>query len=132
MFSKTIVLIVLSMIIFRGSHLLPPTIRVLEVNISGIIGISILITESKIHISYLKHHDWTLILSSIIFTCYPFRPSSISLLYRLYRSISSPFRVTKLQKNCLDVSSTSSFPFSMSVDTHILIPYKPYGDEVST
>ena len=72
---------------------------VLEVHINGIMGISIHITESKIHISYLKHHDSTLMMSSIIFTCHPFQPSSISLL-RICNtfSISSPFDVTKLQK----------------------------------
>jgi hypothetical protein len=43
-------------------------------------------------------------------------------------SIGSLFDVTKLQKNCLDVSSTGSFQFPMSMDTHIHIPYHPYGD----
>ena len=38
------------------------------------------INEFKIHIKYLKNHDSTLMLSSIIFTCHPFQPSSISLL----------------------------------------------------
>jgi hypothetical protein len=47
-------------------------------------------------------------------------------------SISSPFDITKLQKNCLDVSSTGSFPFSISMDTHIYSPYHPYGDGDST
>jgi hypothetical protein len=33
------------------------------------------------------------------------------------------------KKNCLDVSSTgSSFPFPTTMDTHILIPHRPYGD----
>ena len=54
-----------------------PLLRVLEVNINIIRRISIHITESKIHISYLKNHDSTLILSSIISTCHPFQPSSI-------------------------------------------------------
>ena len=119
---------------FTGRPLPPlPPLRVLEVHINGIIGISIHITESKIRISYLKHHDSTLMLFSIIFTCHPFHPSSISLLRvgNIF-SISSPFDVTKLQKNCLDASSTSSFPFPMSMDTHILIPYHPYGDKDST
>ena len=43
-------------------------------------------------------------------------------------SISSFFDVIKLQQNCLDVSSTGSFPFPMSMSTHILIPYHPYSD----
>jgi hypothetical protein len=43
--------------------------------------------------------------------------------------ISSPFDVTKIQKeNCLDVSSTGSFPFPMSMNTHIHIHHHPYGD----
>ena len=32
------------------------------------------------------------------------------------------------KNNYLDVLSTGSFPFPMSMDTHILIPYQPYGD----
>ena len=47
-------------------------------------------------------------------------------------SISSPFDITKLQKNFLDVLSTGSFPFLMSMDTHIHISYHPYGDGDST
>jgi hypothetical protein len=43
-------------------------------------------------------------------------------------SINSPFNVTKLQKNCLDVSSTGSFPFPISMHKHILISYHPYGN----
>jgi len=68
-------------------------------HINGIRGISIHITESKIHISYLRNHDSTLKLFSIIFTCHPFPLSSISLLILGNTfSISSPFDVTKLQK----------------------------------
>ena len=46
--------------------------------------------------------------------------------------ITSPFDVTKLQKkkNCLDVSSTGSFPSPMPMVTHIHIPYHSYGDGV--
>jgi hypothetical protein len=67
------------------------------------------------------------------FYIHPFQPSSISLL-RLGNifSISSPFGVTKLQKNCLDVSSTGRFPFPMSMHMHIVIPYQPYRNEDST
>ena len=46
--------------------------------------------------------------------------------------ISSPFNVTNLQKNSLDISSTGSFPFPMSMDKHIRILYHPYGDGDST
>ena len=71
----------------------------LKLHINGIRFKNIHIIESKIYISYLKHHDSTLMLSSIIFTCHPFQPSSISLL-RVGNtfSISSPLDVTKLQK----------------------------------
>ena len=31
--------------------------------------------------------------------------------------------------NCRDVSSTGSYPFLISMDTHIRIPYHPYGNE---
>jgi hypothetical protein len=41
-------------------------------------------------------------------------------------SISSRFDVAKLQQNGFDVSSTGSFWFPMSMDTHIHIPYHPY------
>ena len=106
-----------------------PPLRVLEVHINGIIDISIHIIESKIHISYFENHDSTLTLSYIIFTCHPFQPLSI-LLLRVGNtfSVKSPFDVTRLQKNCLNVSLTSSFPFPMSMDMHILIPYHLYGD----
>ena len=133
LFPKTIVSRVLSLTIFTGSHLQPPPLRVLEVHINDIRGIYFHITESKIHISYLRNYDLTLILSSIIFTCHPFQPLSISLLrVGSTFSISSPFDITKLQKNCLDVSSTGSLPFPMSVEMQILIPYLPYwnGDSI--
>ena len=119
---------------FYRSPFTSTPLRVLEVHINGIGGISIHITESKIHIRYLGNHDSTLMLSSISFTCHPFQPSFISLLWVCITfSISSPFDVTKLQKKkCLDVSSTGSFPFSMSTDTHFRIPYHPYGDGDST
>ena len=53
----------------------PPPLQVLEVHINAIRSISIHITESKIHISYLKNHDSTLMLSYIIFTSHPFQQS---------------------------------------------------------
>ena len=46
--------------------------------------------------------------------------------------IRSPFAVTKLQKNCLDISSTGRFPFPKSMDTNIHILYHPYGEGHST
>jgi hypothetical protein len=72
---------------------------VLQVHINGIRGISIHITEFKIHISYSENLDSTRMLSSIIFTCHAFQPSPISLL-RVGNtfSISSPFDITKFQK----------------------------------
>ena len=75
-------------------------------HINGIRGISIHITESKMYTSYLnKNHDSTLMLSSIIFVCHPFQPSSISLLM-VGNTISttSPFDVTKLQQQKFLVS----------------------------
>ena len=69
---KTMVSTLLSVIISTGRPLPPSPLRVLEVHINGVRGISILIIESKIHISYLKNRDSTLMLSSIIFTCHPF------------------------------------------------------------
>jgi hypothetical protein len=109
-FPKTTVSTLLSVIIFTGRPLPPPPLRVLEVHINGIRDISIYITESKIHISYLKPQDLKLMLSSIIFTCQPFQPSSISLL-RVGNnfSISSPFDVTKLQKIVLMSHQLAAF-----------------------
>ena len=68
-------------------------------HIIDIRGITIHITQFKIHISYLRNHDSALMLSSIVFTCHPFQPSSISFL-RVGNtfSISSPFDITKLRK----------------------------------
>ena len=77
MFPKTMVSTLLSVNIFTGRHVPPPPLRV---HINGFRSISIHITESKIYISNFKNHDSTLMLSSIIFTCHPFQPSSISLL----------------------------------------------------
>jgi hypothetical protein len=107
-----------------------PPLRVLEVHINGITGMTIHYTESKIHISYSENYDLTL------FFYYFYMPSLPTLAHTIAKgstfSISSPFDVTKLQKNCLDVSSTGSFPFPMSMDTHIHILYHPYGDGDST
>ena len=62
-------------------------------------NLSVHITKSKLHISYFKNHDSTLMLSYIIFTCHPFQHSSISLkrASNIF-TISSPFDVIKLQK----------------------------------
>ena len=58
-FPKTMALTLL-VIIFTGSPFLSPPLRVLEVNINGIRGITIHITESKIQISYSENHGLTL------------------------------------------------------------------------
>ena len=110
MFPKTTVSTPLSVIIFIRRPFPYPTFT--GARGARHHGYNIHITEFKFHISYLRNHDSTLMLYSIIFTCHSFQPSSISLL-RVGNtfSITSPFDVTKLQKNCLDVSSTSSFPF---------------------
>ena len=99
MFPKTIDLALLSVIIFTVRSLPSPTSTGARGVHKWLQGISIHITESKIHNSYLKNHDSTLMLSSVIFTYHPFQPSSI-LLLRVGNtfSISSPFGVTKLQK----------------------------------
>ena len=94
MLPKTMVL-TLSVINFTGRPFLHPTFTDAR-------GITSHITEYKIHISYSENHDSTLMLSSIIFTCHPFQPSSNTLL-RVGNTllISSPFDVTKLQNNAL-------------------------------
>jgi hypothetical protein len=99
---------------------------VLEVHINGVTGKTIHITESRIHISYSENHDSTL------FFCYFSLSFLPTLAYTIAKgsnfSISSPFDVTKLQKNYLDVSFTGSFPFPISMDTPIHILYHPIGD----
>ena len=50
----------------------PPHLRVQEVHINGIRGISIHITESKIHISYSKNHN-----STLFFYCFYMSPLPI-------------------------------------------------------
>ena len=106
------------------------SLQVLEVHIKGIRGITIHITESKIHISYSENHDLTQ------FSYYSYLSPFPTLTHTTAKgstfSISSPFDVKKLQKNCLDVSSTHSFPFPMSMDMHIHMPYHLYGDGDST
>ena len=96
-----------------------PPLRVLLVHINDIRGITI-------HISYSKNHDSTLYF-------YYFYMSSLWTLAHIIAkgssfSISSSFVITKLQKNCLDMSSTGSLSFPMPMDIHIHIPYHPYGD----
>ena len=108
-----------------------PHLRVLEVHINGIRGITIHITETKIHISYSENHDSILMLSSIVFTCHPFQPLSISLL-RVGNTFLISFNVTKLQKIVL-MSWLAAFHSQCQwTRTHILIPYHPYGDRDST
>ena len=90
-------------------------LRVLEVHINGIRG-------TTIHIRYCVNHDSTL------FFYYLYLSSLPTVVHIIFDDFS--FDITKLQKkkNCLDVSLTGSFPFSMSKDTHIHIPYHSYGD----
>ena len=106
------------MIIFTGRPLPPPPpalwyqwyitlshaphLRVLEVHIIGISGISIVINESKIHISYLRNHDSTLMLSYIIFICHPFHPSPISLLRVHLNGIGNVTIHLKVPKNYIN------------------------------
>ena len=130
MFPKTTVLTLLSVIIFTGCPFRHPTFTSAR-NAHKLLYGDIHINESKIHISYSENHDSTL------FFFYVYMPPLPTLAHTIAKcsafSISSPFDVTKLQKkNCLDVSSTGSFPFPMSMDTHIHIPYHPYGDGNST
>ena len=130
MFPKTTVSTLLSVIISTVFLSHNPLLRVLGVHINCIRGITIHITESKTHISYSENHDSTLFF-------YYFYMSPLPTLAHIIAkgssfSISSPFDIIRLQKNCLDVSSTGSFPFSMSMDTHIHIPYYPYDDGDST
>ena len=88
------------MTIFKGSHLPPRTF-------TGARGArkrhhGYVYSYHRVQNSYQlfrKKHDSTLMQSSIIFTCHPFQPTSISLL-RVSNtfSISSPFDVTKLER----------------------------------
>jgi hypothetical protein len=115
------------MIISKGCPFPSPPLRELEVHINGIRGITIHIIESKIHISYSENHDSTLFFS--YFYILPLPTLAHIIAKGSTFSISSPFDITKLQKkNVIDVSSTGSFPFTMSMDTHIHIPFHPYGD----
>ena len=98
-----------------------PPLRVLEVQINGIRGITIYITESKIHISYSGNHVSTLFFN--YFYMLPLPTIAHIVAKRSAFSISSPFDVTKLQKNCLDVSSTGIFLFPTSMDTRFHILY---------
>ena len=71
-------------------------LRVLWVHINSIRGITIHITESKIHITYSENHDSTLFF-------YYFYMSPLPTLTHIITkgssfSISSPFGITKLQK----------------------------------
>ena len=104
-----------------------PPLRVLDMHINGITVITIHITECEIHISYSENHDSTLFIYYFYMLCLPTLTHTIAKGSTF--SISSPFDITKLQKkNVIDVSSTGSFPFTMSMDTHIHIPFHPYGD----
>ena len=127
-FPKTTISTLLSVIISTGRPFPQLILRVLEVHINGIRGITIHITEYKIHISYSGNHDSTLFF-------YYFHISPLPTLAHIIAkgfSINSHLILQNYKKTCLDVSSTGSFPFSMSMDMHIHIPYHPYGDGDST
>jgi hypothetical protein len=129
-FPKTAVSTLLSVIISTGRPFPYPSFTGPRGAYQQHKGITIHITESNIHISYSENHDSTLFF-------YYFYMSPLPTLAHIIVkgstfSISSPFDITKLQKNFLDVLSTGSFPFLMSMDTHIHISYHPYGDGDST
>ena len=87
-FPNTTVPTQLSVIIFTGRPFPHPTFTGARNPhlVNGIRGITIHITESKIHISYSENHDSTLIL--LLFLCHPFEPSLVSLLrVVLFRSV---------------------------------------------
>ena len=126
MFPKTTVSTLLSVIIFTGRPFPHPTFTGARGAPNGIRGITIHITEPKIHISYSENHDSTLFFYYFYMSPLPTLAHTIAKGSTF--SISSRFDVTKLQQNCFDVSSTGSFPFPMSMYTHIIIPYHPYGN----
>ena len=86
----------LSVIILQVNLFHTPLLRVLELHIKSIRGISIHITEPKIHISCSENHDSTLFFNYFYMSSLP------TLVHTIAKgstfSISSPFDVTKLQK----------------------------------
>ena len=96
--------------------------EVLEVHINGIRGITIHITESKIHISYSENHDSTLFFYYFDMSPLPTLANTIAKCITF--SISSRFDATKLKKS-LDVLSNGNYPFPTSIDTHIHVPHPP-------
>ena len=125
-FLKTTVSRLLSVITFAGCPFPHPTLRVLEVHINGITGITINFTESKIHICYSEKHDSTL------FFYYFYMPSLLPVAHTIAKgstfSISSLLMLQNYKQKCLDVSLTCSFPLLMSMDADFHIPFYPYGD----
>ena len=90
--------------------LFPPVhLRVLEVHINGIRSITIHITESKIHISYSRNHDWTLMLVFYYFYMSPLPTLADIIAKGNIFSISSLFDVTKLQKIVLTSHRLAAF-----------------------
>ena len=125
--STVLTLRVLSVIISTGRPFHTRALRVLDVHINVIRGINIHITEVKTHISYSKNHDSTLF--SYYFYMWPLPTLAHIIAKGSTFSINSPSDITIFQKNCLDVLSTGSFPFPMSMGTHIRIPYTPMAME---
>jgi hypothetical protein len=79
-FPKTMISTLSSVIIFTGRPYPPIPSWVQEVHTNGIMSITIHITGSKIHISYSKNHDSTLMLIFYYFYVTSLQPSPISLL----------------------------------------------------
>ena len=99
-----------------------------EVHINAIWGIIIYITEYKTRISYFENHDSTLMLVLYYVYMSPL-PTLVHIVAKgiLFQSVLLSM-LLNYKKNCLDVSPTGSFPFPMSMHTHILILYHPYGN----
>ena len=105
MFPKTMVSTTLSVVSFTGHSFPHPPLRVLEVHINCIRGITIHITETKIHISYSGNHD------SILFSYY-FYMSPLPTFAHIIASsflVSSSFNITKLQKIVLMCHRLAAF-----------------------
>ena len=103
----------------QGAFYHNPPLRVLEVHVNGIRGLTIHITKSKIHISYSENHDSTLLFYYFYMSPLP------SLRVVIFRSVLLLILQNYKKKNCLDVLLTGRFPFPTSMDTHIYIPYPP-------
>ena len=130
MFPKTMISILLSVIIFTGRPIPRATLTGARGVHKRLYGYNYWYHLVQNSYGYSENHDSTPFF-------YYFYMSPLSTLAHTIAkgstfSISSPFDVAKLQKKNLDVSSTGSFPFLMSMDTHNHIPYHPYCNGDST